>query len=90
VRWRHDGKELFFIALDGRLMAVPIQAASDGQEVEVGAPVPLFATRIGGAVQAQNGQQYMVDPDGQRFLMNTVTEETAAPITVILNWQGTR
>ena len=25
VRWRRDGKELFYIALDDRLMAVPIQ-----------------------------------------------------------------
>jgi hypothetical protein len=28
----------------------------------------------------------MVSPDGRRFLMNTVAEEAATPITVILNW----
>jgi hypothetical protein len=34
-------------------------------------------------------QQYDVSSDGQRFLMNTVTdEEAAAPITVILNWKA--
>src|SRR5213083_2964398 len=38
VRWRHDGKELFYIALDGRLMAVPIRLASDGQSIEAAAP----------------------------------------------------
>ncbi|PYS34448.1 MAG: hypothetical protein DMG14_29455 [Acidobacteria bacterium] len=37
VRWRRDGKELFYIALDGRLMAVPIRFASDGHAVEPGA-----------------------------------------------------
>src|SRR6266568_3217942 len=87
VRWRRDGKELFYIALDNRLMAVPIRFASNGQAVEPGAPVPLFATRVGGALQAFPRNQYMVSPDGQRFLMNTVTEEAASPISVILNWK---
>ena len=89
VRWRHDGKELFYIALDGRLMAVPIQFASNGQAIEPGSPVPLFATHIGGAVRGFDRQEYIVSPDGQRFLMNTLTEETgSSPITVILNWKG--
>lgn len=66
-------------------MAVPIRLAPNGQSVEPGAPVPLFITRVGGAVQTvQNARQYMVSPDGQRFLMHTVTEEATAPITVIL------
>ena len=89
MRWPRDGKELFYVALDGRLMAVPIQLASNGQAVEAGAPVPLFVTRIGGAVGPNvTRQQYMVSPDGQRFLMNTVTEEATSPITVILNWKA--
>jgi hypothetical protein len=41
---------------------------------------------VGGAVQGTFLQQYDVSPDGQRFLMNTITEEAASPITVILNW----
>ena len=89
VRWRRDGKELFYIGLDGRLMAVPIRLASNGQAVEPGTPVPLFATRIGGAVQGVDRQQYMVSPDGQRFLMKTVTEEAStSSIMVILNWKA--
>ena len=68
-------------------MAVPIRIASNGQTVEAGAPIPLFTTRVGGAVQGTNRQQYMVSPDGQRFLMNTIAEEAASPITVILNWK---
>jgi eukaryotic-like serine/threonine-protein kinase len=91
IRWRADGKELFYIALDGRLMAVPIQFALDGRSVNAGTPVPLFATRVGGAVQASNPQQYVASPDGQRFLMNTLPEEgNASPITVILNWHPER
>jgi len=89
VRWRRDGKELFYIALDGRLMAVPIRLASNTQTIEAGSPIPLFATRVGGALSFPFNQQYDVSSDGQRFLMNTVTdEEAAAPITVILNWKA--
>jgi Tol biopolymer transport system component len=85
VRWRHDGKELFYIAVDGRLMAVPIRIASDGQSIEANPPVPLFTTRIGGAIQGTAKQLYDVSADGHRFLMNTVTEAATPPITVILN-----
>jgi hypothetical protein len=62
VRWRGDGKELFFLARDERLMAVPIELPSKGGSVEAGAPVPLFATRVGGLVQASR-QQYFVSPE---------------------------
>jgi Tol biopolymer transport system component len=87
-RWRQDGRELFYIGLDGRLMAVPIQWPRNGAAVEPGTPIPLFTTNIGGALQGVMRQQYVAAPDGQRFLMNTLTEDTATtPITLILNWQ---
>jgi hypothetical protein len=69
-------------------MAVPIRIASDGKTIDAGAPVPLFVTRVGGAVPGYYRPQYMVSSDGQRFLMSTVTEEAASPITVILNWKA--
>jgi serine/threonine protein kinase len=88
VRWRPDGKELFYIALDGRLMAIPIRFVSDGSSVEAGAPIPLFTTRVGGPMQGSEMQQYVVSSDGQRFLMNTIIEEpSASAITVILNFK---
>ena len=86
MRWGPNGKELFYIALDARLMAVPIRLASNPQTAEPGSPTPLFATRVGGALQGTFRQQYDVSSDGARFLMNTITEEAASPITVILNW----
>jgi eukaryotic-like serine/threonine-protein kinase len=85
-RWRRDGKELFYIGLDGRLMAVPIELTNEGQ-LSANAPVPLFVTNIGAAVQINNRHQYEVSHDGQRFLMNTIVEEAAAPITLLLNWR---
>jgi hypothetical protein len=90
ARWRPDGKELFYISPDGRLMAVPITITAGGDAVEPGVPVPLFATHIG-AVAPTDRHNYMVSPDGQRFLMNTVVGEgPAAPITLLLNWRGAK
>ncbi|MGH9254154.1 MAG: TolB family protein, partial [Vicinamibacterales bacterium] len=89
VRWRPDGKALFYLALDDRLMTVPI-GPSNGQALELGAPVLLFVARVvGGALQEFPRHQYSVTPDGQRFLMNVERGEAApSPISVVLNWTG--
>jgi hypothetical protein len=82
-RWRADGKELYFIAPDRKLMAVPV--AVRGSAFEAGKPVPLFGTRMGVGTATWRAQ-YAVSPDG-RFLINQVVEEsTTTPITLILNW----
>lgn len=85
-RWRPDGKELYYIAPDGKLMAASVVAR--GATLEPGTPAALFQTRItrGVGSGAILRPQYDVAPDG-RFLINVTTEEaTASPITVILNW----
>jgi Tol biopolymer transport system component len=83
-RWRHDGQELFYIAPDGRLMAVALRFPSSST-VEPSSPVPLFNARVGSTFIGGSKMQYVAAPDG-RFLMNTLTEHAAAPITLILNW----
>jgi Tol biopolymer transport system component len=84
-RWRRDGKELFYLATDDRLMVVPIRVPSENQTLEVGTPSALFSTRIAPSNNAQ--QQYTVAPDGQRFLINVISEEAGAPpITIVQNW----
>jgi Tol biopolymer transport system component len=90
VRWRHDGKELFYVAPDRRLMAVPIAMAADGQTLDTGEPVPLFLTHLAqGPGITETRSQYAVAPDG-RFLMNARVDEIAVapPITIVANWQG--
>jgi hypothetical protein len=84
VRWRQGARELFYIGLDARLMAVPIQIRN--QTLETGDPVPLFFTHIGGALQARFRQQYMVSDDGQRFLMNNIEEAPISTMKLIVNW----
>ena len=69
-------------------MAAPFRLGSNGQAVELGKPASLFATRIpGGPLQAGFKQQYVVSPDGQRFLINSLMAATASPITLVLNWK---
>ena len=78
ARWSRDGKELYYVAPDLTLMAVPIKSA--GSSLETGAPVPLFQMRVA----TQDGRSYSVSADG-RFLVNVAAGEQT-PITVFLNW----
>ena len=91
VRWSPNGRELFYIGTDDRLMAVPMRFSSDGETAEPGTPQALFATNVGSTAINTNRQQYVVSPDGQSFVMNSVIgEPSTSPITVILNWKPTR
>jgi Tol biopolymer transport system component len=81
-RWRADGKELYFIAPDGKLMSASI--TSTGAAFAAGTPVALFPVRIVSGVVTKS--QYAVSRDG-RFLINRPSQESMAPITLILNWK---
>jgi Tol biopolymer transport system component len=84
-RWSHDGKELYYVAPDARLMAVSIRAT--GTTIEAGAPAALFQTRkVGGGLNViSRGHQYDVAPDG-RFLVNTEAGATLTPLTLLMHW----
>jgi eukaryotic-like serine/threonine-protein kinase len=85
-RWRQDGKELFFLASDGKMMATPVVS---GTGFEAGSPVTLFQTHRRQPISSQDLFSYAVSNDGQRFLFASKLEETgAAPLTVVLNWDS--
>jgi Tol biopolymer transport system component len=88
-RWNKNGKEIFYVSLDSKMMAAPVKVSPDGQSLETATPVALFPVRIaGGPLPGTNKQQYAVSSDGQRFLVNLAVDEGAAsPITLILNWK---
>jgi Tol biopolymer transport system component len=80
-RWRRDGKELCYMALDGKIMAVDIKADA---KIESGNPRMLFET---GLMVDPTNAQYAVTADGQRFLLlKSLSETTPIPITVAVNW----
>lgn len=81
-RWRKDGKELFYITTDGKLMAVTVKT---GAAFEFGAPRPLFEANLASAIRRQ---AYVVSADGQRFLLNTPLDTAAQPLTIVQNWTG--
>jgi Tol biopolymer transport system component len=85
-RWSRDGRELYFIAPDAKLMAVPIRATAAA--IDAGAPVALFQTRRvgGGSNVIGRGHQYDVNRDG-RFLINVEAEASAPPLTLLWNWK---
>jgi serine/threonine protein kinase/Tol biopolymer transport system component len=81
ARWRADGKELFYISADKKLMAVSIDT-SHGKLV-AGVPHALFQTRI--IAPRIVLFQYAVSPDGKRFLINSLPSVGATPLTVLMN-----
>jgi hypothetical protein len=83
--WRHDGQELFYLALDGSLMAVEI---SPGPNFTFGVPYELFHTNIPSPDYPDvPANTYSVSRDGQRFLINdSVDDAGAKAITILTHW----
>jgi Tol biopolymer transport system component len=84
-RWRADGKELYFIASDGKLMAAPI---TSGAAFAAGPPAPLFS--VTPEPDLYTKQQYAVSRDGRFLISQPVGASTTPPITLILNWHPER
>ena len=85
-RWRSDGKELFYLAADGKIVAVPVK---EGANFDPGAPVALFQANQRARVATSEQVEYDVTQDGQRFLINThVKSGEIQPMTVVLNWDA--
>jgi Tol biopolymer transport system component len=81
-RWRGDGRELYYLAVDNKIMAAPVQADSS---FRAGSPVPLFAIHpnLGSGV-------FDVAADGKRFLVNSLPADLSSPpLTLIANWPAT-
>ena len=85
--WNPNGRELYFVGLDYKMMAVEIGSASaggGGAPFHAGIPKPLFDVRMGTGLN----RSYDVSRDG-RFLIATPVEQTATvPMIVVLNWQA--
>jgi eukaryotic-like serine/threonine-protein kinase len=85
-RWRGDGKELFYLSADGKIVAVPVK---EGANFNSGAPVALFQANPRQPVATSEHVVYDVTQDGQRFLINTyVKNGVIQPMTVVLNWDA--
>ena len=86
--WRHDGRELYYLAPDGKIMAVSIKT---GSNFDAGQPTPLFQTALRQQQPAPFARRYAVSSDGQRFLIASSSSQPSTsgndtPITAVLNW----
>jgi Tol biopolymer transport system component len=80
-RWSADGKEIYFIGSDERMMAVSV--AVENSTIKLGKPAALFSTQISNLIFKH---QYVVTRDGRFGVLNRQAQESS-PITVILNWK---
>jgi Tol biopolymer transport system component len=81
--WRRDGREIYYRAGNGTLMAVEVKTAAG--TLEPGSRVQLFNPRS--PAGTQGNLQFDASADGQRFLALAAAEEAvSAPITVVVNW----
>ena len=87
-RWRGDGKELFYLSADGKLMSVEIQTA-DGSRFAAAPPRPLFEIPPLASQLRAASFRYAVTADGKRFLVLMEPKDTPqSPLTVVVNWQA--
>ena len=81
--WRRDGRELFYVTLNRRLVALPLK---NGERLQLGAAQPLFFLDTDGTMTTPGTFHYSATADGQRFLVNTVVGQGTPTMTVVLNW----
>jgi Tol biopolymer transport system component len=83
-RWAGNGSEILYLSPDNRLMSAGARTSAD--RLHVGAPRPLFALRPRPPARL-DAYSYDVSPDGRRFVVNTLVEDTTpTAITLVLNW----
>jgi Tol biopolymer transport system component len=81
-QWRRDGRELFYVAPDGTMMAVDFPP---GEDAGVGRPKPLFRAPLSGDISSYRNR-YAVTADGQRFLIDATDRPELPPLEIIVNW----
>jgi eukaryotic-like serine/threonine-protein kinase len=83
-RWRADGKELYYLAPDGTMMASPVIY---GRVLAVGTPSPLFRHSNAFMPERSGWADYDVDASGRRFLVASLANPSfRGPVTVVMNW----
>ena len=84
-KWRGDGKELFYLSPDSKMMAVPVKT---GSSFDPGTPMVLFQANPREMLATSEQFSYEASQDGQRFLVNTHLKTAMTPLSVVLNWSA--
>jgi Tol biopolymer transport system component len=82
-QWRADGRELYYRALDQKVIAVDVQI---GSGIMAGTPHALFQGRFDTGLART---RFLATADGKRFLtVAPLGRESMTPTTVVLNWHA--
>jgi Tol biopolymer transport system component len=81
-QWRHDGKEIFYVDPDSKIMAVDL--TSRGDSLQLGTPHMLLQARL----QTNLDPPYAATADGKRFLANELPPNSASSLQVVFNWDA--
>jgi len=83
-RWRGDGRELFYLSSESKMLAASV---TTGARFDVGTPIALFQATPRQPISSRDQFVYDVSRDGQRFLIITpVKPAETQPMSVVLNW----
>ena len=83
-RWRRDGKELFYISPDWKMMAVDVTTSPTFQS---GTPKALFDTQMVDTGIRTGPMSWDISPDGKRFLIISDNSQATSSLNVIMNWR---
>jgi Tol biopolymer transport system component len=83
--WRADGRELYYLAPNGGLIAVTVRP---GAPLQVGTHTRLFTVPFDPSFGTPGVMLFDPARDGQRFVMLVPTSDVPQPVTVILNWRS--
>lgn len=85
LRWRRDGKELFYLRFDGKVFGVPLRLST---RPTIGKPMPLFTIENEARSAIHSVLGFDVSSDGQRFVIPVVTSPESPSIIVVQNWEA--
>jgi len=80
--WSPDGREIYYLTDENRMMTVPI---TPGETFNPGTPQAMFAVRYEPGFRRN---VYCVAPDNQRFLFQLPMGETNTPMTAVVHWRA--
>jgi eukaryotic-like serine/threonine-protein kinase len=86
LRWRRNGKELFYLGFDGRVYAVAITLGAG--RVRAGQPEPLFTIDAEARAAIHSVVSFDVSADGSRFVIPSMTPGESSALVVLQDWES--
>jgi hypothetical protein len=86
VRWRGNGRELYYLGSDGLVYAVPLTFAAS--KVQAAEPQPLFTIDPEALSTVHSTPSFDVSADGSRFVIPSVSPGESSALVVLQDWES--